>query len=150
MAMTIAQKRQLAYELRQQNVPVDDVATRLGVSKGRVSQLVKEYLAFSDPDDDTVVDNTTERVLLARAKLLELQGKQLERKLKIEANELMRKEDIVETISAFLRHGTVHADWLRKNRVNDPEALDSCNAMFTGVARECERRGIAPGNRIDE
>ena len=142
-------KRQLAYELRAVNVPVATVAERLHVSKGRVSQLVREYKQMG-ADTDTDSDGEDSVALVkARTRLLELQGRQLSRRLALEAGELIRADHLDQVLLTFLRHFEAQTDWIRQNRTGDHELLKAHIASVKGAQRECHANKIVEGCGID-
>ena len=133
-SLTASQKKRLAREWKGEGVAAKEIAERLALSRGRVSQILSE-----DDLADADVDDTSERVLKARARVLELQALKLERQLQVEAGSLIPLENVQGAFRVIMKHVGIAADHLR--RVGNTEGLDAINAALDAISIECKKHG---------
>ena len=113
-------KREQAFILRDAGVPIATVAAKMGVSKGRVSQLTKEYREMgATADEDTAAIGDDARLLAARARLTELQCRKLDTELRLRHGELVEVDEVKSKFSLVMRHVGIALDEMRVKGMND-------------------------------
>ena len=132
-------KREQAFILRDAGVPIATVAARLNVSKGRISQLVREHkqrgATTTTPDGDAASDD--ERLLRARADLVERQAHKLDIELQVRRQELIGVDEVKGKFGLLMRHLNKAMDDMRRKGMND--ALDILNAAIDAMLKDAKR-----------
>ena len=152
MSISTYAKRELAQQWNDDGVSLSEIGRRLGCSRQYVAKLLVAAAVHDDDDDADAGDNdnVSERVLRARAAVLELQAIKLRRQLALDAAKLIRADYIDQVLLAFLRHFEAQTNWIRSNRLGDSELLEAHLASVKGAQREIHRRHLIEGAGIDD